>query len=177
MVALHCMLKDESLLGEKADSKMIRAVCRLRDQSPLLWKVDSTSELGQTLDAGHLQVFHSIIRLLFFKVLKHCIKTGRVHAFGPDAMIHRVSLEASANGAVEVIYSNSWIQPARQKACGPSGGAGDLLSGGLALPRMLVLAAMARLVGVELPTTERTGAGATSVVHQAMNKKKENMVF
>ena len=37
----------------------------------------------------------------------------------------------------------------------------------LALPRMLVLAAMAKLRGMELPTTERTGAGATSVVHQA----------
>ena len=37
----------------------------------------------------------------------------------------------------------------------------------LTLPRMLVLAAMANLRGVELPTTERTGAGATSVVHQA----------
>ena len=37
----------------------------------------------------------------------------------------------------------------------------------LALPRMLVLAAMANLRGVELPTTERTGAGATSVVNQA----------
>ena len=37
----------------------------------------------------------------------------------------------------------------------------------LTLPRMLVLAAMAKLRGVELPTTERTGAGATSVVNQA----------
>ena len=32
---------------------------------------------------------------------------------------------------------------------------------------MLVLAAMANLRGIELPTTERTGAGATSVVNQA----------
>ena len=82
-------------------------------------------------------------------------------------MLHRVSLEAGADGAVEAIYSNCWIEPARQSACGPSGGAGDLLTGGLALPRMLVLAAMGSLVGVELPSTERTAAGATSVVHQA----------
>jgi len=92
--------------------------------------------------------------------------SGRVHAFGPDAMIHRVSLEAAGNGTVQAVYSNSWIQPARQRACGPSGGAGDLLAGGLALPRMLILAAIATLVGVELPTTERTAAGSTSVVHQ-----------
>merc|ERR1719234_635574 len=81
-------------------------------------------------------------------------------------MIHRVSLEASPNETVQAVYSNSWIQPARQRACGPSGGAGDLLAGGLALPRMLILAAIASLVGVELPTTERTAAGSTSVVHQ-----------
>ena len=37
----------------------------------------------------------------------------------------------------------------------------------LTLPRMLVLAAMAKLRGMELPTTERIGAGATSVVNQA----------
>ena len=99
---------------------------------------------------------------------KLCLASGRVHAFGPDAMVHRVSLEAAGNGSVEAVYTNSWIQPARQRACGPSGGAGDLLTGGLALPRMLVLAAMASLVGVELPTTERTAAGSTSVVNQAM---------
>ena len=93
--------------------------------------------------------------------------SGRVHAFGADAMLHRVSLEAAADGSVEAIYSNSWIEPPRQRGCGPSGGAGDLLTGGLALPRMLVLAAMASLLGGELPSTERTAAGGTSVVHQA----------
>ena len=93
--------------------------------------------------------------------------SGRVHAFGADAMLHRVSLEAAIDGSLEAIYSNSWIEPPRQRGCGPSGGAGDLLTGGLALPRMLVLAAMGSLVGVELPSTERTAAGATSVVHQA----------
>ena len=82
-------------------------------------------------------------------------------------MLHRVSLELAADGALEAIYNNSWIQPAPQRACGPSFGGGDLFAGGLALPRMLVLAAMARLVGVELPTTERSQAGTTSVVHQA----------
>ena len=92
--------------------------------------------------------------------------SGRVHAFGADAMLHRVSLEADAKGGVDAVYSNSWIQPPRQTACGPSGGAGDLLTGGLALPRLLILAAMASLVGVELPTTERTAAGGTSVVQQ-----------
>ena len=91
---------------------------------------------------------------------------GRVHAFGPDAMLHRVSLEAASDGYLEVVYSNSWIQPPRQKACGPSFGVGDLFAGGLALPRLLVLTAMANLVGVELPTTERSQAGTTSVVLQ-----------
>ena len=97
--------------------------------------------------------------------------SGRVHAFGPDAMLHRVSLEAAANGSLEAVYTNSWIQPPRQRACGPSFGVGDLFSGGLALPRLLVLTAMATLVGVELPTTERTQAGTTSVIHQAKHKK------
>ena len=85
-------------------------------------------------------------------------------------MVHRVSLEAAADGSLEAVYTNSWIEPPRKRDCGPSGGAGDLLTGGLALPRMVLLAAMASLLGVELPTTERTAAGATSVVHQAKYK-------
>ena len=93
--------------------------------------------------------------------------SGRVHAFGADAMLHRVSLEAADDGSLDAVYSNSWIQPPRQRACGPSFGVGDLFAGGLALPRLLVLTAMASLVGVELPPTERTQAGTTSVVHQA----------
>ena len=42
---------------------------------------------------------------------------GRVHAFGPDAMLHRVSLETSAedNKSLEAIYSNSWIQANKKK--------------------------------------------------------------
>ena len=50
---------------------------------------------------------------------------------------------------------------------GPSKVVGLITITNLILPRMLVLAAMAKLRGVELPTTERTGAGATSVVNQA----------
>ena len=116
-------------------------------------------------------------------------------------MLHRVSLETSAEGnkSLEAIYSNSWIQAKKKenrqikKTLGSSQrdlGHVDPLEvqaicsleawpfqgsrcsclmtkTNLALPRMLVLAAMAKLRGMELPTTERTGAGATSVVHQA----------
>ena len=45
------------------------------------------------------------------------LSLGRVHAFGPDAMLHRVSLETSAedNKSLEAIYSNSWIQANKKK--------------------------------------------------------------
>ena len=45
------------------------------------------------------------------------LSLGRVHAFGPDAMLHRVSLETSTedNKSLEAIYSNSWIQANKKK--------------------------------------------------------------
>ena len=57
-----------------------------------------------------------------FSVQKEKVKVfeslslGRVHAFGPDAMLHRVSLETSAeeNESLEAIYSNSWIQAKKE---------------------------------------------------------------
>ena len=87
------------------------------------------------------------------------------HAFGGEAMLHMVSVEEGEEG-VEVMYTNSWIQPA-QRPCSFGFGPGDILTGGFALARALVLRAMAQVAGAPVPPQERLQAGATSLVRHA----------
>jgi carotenoid cleavage dioxygenase len=79
-------------------------------------------------------------------------------------MLHRISLEGDT-----VLYSNSWIEPARTgRPCPPTFGAADVIAGGrLALLRILLLKAMALVAGVPAPPLERSQAGGTSVVKHA----------